>query len=121
MRASPVVVHHRRVRSEQPPAPTRRPRYGHCLEGLRPLASDSPRQEAEAGRSELQRRLTLLDRQIAEGREQFARQLQIVAVIEGAQGDSTVARDELQHCAHAHVVRLDDRDSLMRQLEGASD
>lgn len=108
-------------RSKPGAAPPRHRRYGRSIDMLRELAAGKPLPEMRPDGPALQRRLALLEQQIARGRQQFARQLDIVAGIERRHGDSTLAREMLQRFAQAHVIRLDDRDRLARQLEGALD
>jgi hypothetical protein len=88
---------------------------------LRELAAGKPLHDIRPDAPALQRRLVALEQQIAKGREQFARQLELVACIERRHGDSAAARERLQLFAQAHVIRLDDRDRLARLLEGALD
>ena len=116
MRAHQAVAHHSRSRSKAAPAPARTRRYGRSIDILRELVADKPLSEANPA---LQRRLVLLERQIAQGRAQFARQLDIVAGIERRQGNATAAREMLLLFAQAHAIRLDDRDRLARLLEQA--
>ena len=120
MHTRPVVADCPRPRSKQGSAPARGRRYGRSIDILRALAADTPLHDAP-DLPALQRRLALLEQQIARGRQQFARQLDTVAGIERRQGDATAARERLQLFAQAHVIRLDDRDRLARLLEGALD
>jgi len=121
MRTRPVVAELPRPRSKEGSASARRRRYGRSIDLLRELAADQPLHEARPDRAALERRLVLLEQQIARGREQFARQLDIVTGIERRQGDATAAREMLHLFAQAHVIRLDDRDRLARLLEAALD
>lgn len=121
MRAHQAVAHHPRSRSKAAPAPARTRRYGRSIDILRELVADKPLPGAHPEQSALQRRLVLLERQIAQGRAQFARQLDIVAGIERRQGNATAAREMLLLFAQAHAIRLDDRDRLARLLEGDLD
>jgi hypothetical protein len=120
MRAHPVMTDHSRSRSKEASSTARGRRYGRPIDILRQLAADEPLHEAR-DQPALQRRLMLLEQQIAQGRAQFARQLDVVAGIERRKGDATAARETLHLFAQAHVIRLDDRDRLARQLEGALD
>lgn len=121
MLTRPVVADHPRPRSKEGSAPARRRRYGRSIDILRELAAGRPLHDARPDGPALQRRLVLLEQQIAQGRQQFARQLEVVAGIERRQGDSAAAREKLQLFAQAHAIRLDDRDRLARLLEGALD
>lgn len=116
MRAYPVVADLPSSRARQGHR-----RYGRSIDILRKLAADKPLQEAPPDGAALQRRLMQLEQQIARGRAQFARQLEVVAGIERRQGDATSAREMLQRFAQAHVILLDDRDRVARLLEGALD
>jgi hypothetical protein len=84
---------------------------------LRELAGDAPRGRSRLDRTTLERRLAQVEEQIAVGRKQFARQLEVVGKIERRHGESASARETLHQFAQAHVIRLDDRDRLARQLE----
>ena len=84
---------------------------------LRELAGDAPRSRSRLDRATLERRLAQVEEQIAVGRQQFARQLEVVGAIERRHGESAAARETLHQFAQAHVIRLDDRDRLARQLE----
>ena len=119
MRAHPAMTDFR-SRSKEGSAAARGRRYGQSIDILRQLAADEPLHEARH-QPALQRRLMLLEQQIAKGRAQFARQLDVVTGIERRKGDATAARETLHLFAQAHVIRLDDRDRLARQLEGALD
>lgn len=101
------------------PRPRSNERSGRSIDFLRELAAGKPLRTSRLERAALQQRLARLERRIAEGREQFARQLEIVAEIEGSHGDATAARESLHLFAQAHVIRLDDRDRLARLLERA--
>jgi hypothetical protein len=94
-----------------------RPSSARSIELLRELVADKPARNPRLGRLELQRRLARVEQQIAHGRPQFARQLELVAEIELNGGDAAQARETLRLFAQAHVIRLDDRDRLARLLE----
>jgi hypothetical protein len=96
-------------------------RYGRSIDILRELVAEKPLPETRPDGPALQRRLVRLEQQIVQGRQQFARQLEVVAGIERKHGDSAAAREMLQLFAQAHAIRLDDRDRLARLLEGALD
>lgn len=118
MRARPALAGHSgSLRQEQ--APTGRRRY--VGPGDAPRQVPAALQDADGGRSALMRRLTQIDQQITEGREQFARQVDIVSDLERAQGDTASARATLQLLARVHVIRLDERERLRRLLEAALD
>jgi hypothetical protein len=121
MRTYPAAADFSSLRPKAGSAPGRGRRYGRSIDMLRELVADKPLPETRPDGAALQRRLALLERQIAQGRQQFARQLEVVASIERRQGDSASARERLQLFAQAHVIRLDDRDRLARLLEGALD
>ncbi len=121
MRTRSALADHPRPRSKEGSAPARCRRYGRSVDMLRELAAGKPLQDTRPDAPALQRRLAQLEQQISKGREQFARQLEVVAGIERRQGDATSARERLQLFAQAHVIRLDDRDRLARLLEGALD
>ena len=121
MRARPVVADLPSSRSKEGAAPGRNRRYGRSIDMLRELVADKPLPETRPDGAALQRRLVRLEQQIVQGRQQFARQLEVVAGIERKHGDSAAAREMLQLFAQAHAIRLDDRDRLARLLEGALD
>jgi hypothetical protein len=69
----------------------------------------------------LKQRLAEVGDHIALGRQHIAQQLKIIAEIERRHGDSTSARQTLHTIAQTQLVHLDDRDRLMRMLEGVSE